>query len=216
LFPFEVTSFPAKPKRPSGRGTPEAKRRFLGEPPGKERSRICRKALDYIRVNTCPQDKMPPTDPTTPPDGRARVVLDTNVVLDWLLFADAACRPMASAIQGGALRWIATRPMRDELEHVLTSSPTPRWRECAPEILGAWDHWVLVHPEPPPAGPAVRLRCTDPDDQKFIDLAIGAGARWLVTRDRALLKLAPRSRPLGVGVMRPDAWGRISTGKLAD
>jgi hypothetical protein len=37
-----------------------------------------------------------------------------------------------------------------------------------------------------------------------------------VTRDRALLKLAPRSRPLGVGVMRPDAWGRISTGKLAD
>lgn len=151
-----------------------------------------------------------PPDSSTATDLRARVVLDTNVILDWLLFADAACRPMVSAIQSGALRWIATRPMRNELEHVLASSAAARWRERAPEILAAWDQWVQLEPEPAPVGPAVRLRCTDPDDQKFIDLAIGARARWLVTRDRALLKLARRSRPLGVGVMRPDAWAQVS------
>jgi uncharacterized protein len=151
------------------------------------------------------------TSPTpVPRDARARLVLDTNVVLDWLLFADTACAPLVTAIERGELCWIATRPMRDELEHVLASAAAPRWRERAPLILAGWDRWAQLEPEPLPAGPAGRLRCTDPDDQKFIDLAIVAGARWLVTRDRALLKLARRSRPLGVGVLRPDAWSDLA------
>jgi uncharacterized protein len=141
-----------------------------------------------------------------PQAARDRLVLDTNVVLDWLLFADAACAPLVSAIVRGELCWIATQPMRNELEHVLTSSTVPRWRERTPQILAGWDRWARLEQEPSPTGPGGRLRCTDPDDQKFIDLAIVAGARWLVTRDRALLKLARRSRALGVGVLRPDAW----------
>ena len=56
------------------------------------------------------------------------------------------------------------------------------------------------------AGAATRLRCTDADDQKFIDLALGYGARWLLSRDRAVLKLARRAQPLGLAVMTPDAW----------
>jgi predicted nucleic acid-binding protein len=50
------------------------------------------------------------------------------------------------------------------------------------------------------------LRCSDPDDQVFIDLAAEAGARWLLTHDRALLRLARRARALGVQIAQPQSW----------
>jgi predicted nucleic acid-binding protein len=36
--------------------------------------------------------------------------------------------------------------------------------------------------------------CSDPDDQKFLEAALAAGASFLVTKDRALLELAKRKR----------------------
>ena len=44
---------------------------------------------------------------------------------------------------------------------------------------------------PPPAADAPPLpRCRDRDDQKFLEVARDAPARWLVSRDKALLGLA--------------------------
>ena len=60
--------------------------------------------------------------------------------------------------------------------------------------------------EPPPPAAAPSLRCRDPDDQKFIDLAVAAGARWLFTRDRALLALRKAAAGRGVTVLRPVDW----------
>jgi predicted nucleic acid-binding protein len=50
---------------------------------------------------------------------RPSVVLDTNVVLDWLLFNDPSVAKLAAAVVGGRVRWLATAAMRDELTHVL-------------------------------------------------------------------------------------------------
>jgi hypothetical protein len=50
-------------------------------------------------------------------------------------------------------------------------------------------------------------RCADPDDQKFLALAANAGARWLLSRDRALLALAGRLRRAGgFAILAPSAW----------
>ena len=38
-------------------------------------------------------------------------------------------------------------------------------------------------------------RCSDPDDQKFIELAAAAAAQGLVSKDRAVLKLRRRCAP---------------------
>ena len=57
-----------------------------------------------------------------------------------------------------------------------------------------------------------RLRCTDADDQMFIDLAVSHRARWLLSRDRAVLKLARRAAKQGVLIMPPEAWVPRSIG----
>jgi len=58
----------------------------------------------------------------------------------------------------------------------------------------------------PLSGAALRLRCTDRDDQMFIDLALACGARWLLSRDRAVLKLGKRARLLGLDILTPAVW----------
>ena len=59
-----------------------------------------------------------------------------------------------------------------------------------------------------------RLRCSDPDDQCFIDLAVARRTPWLVTRDHALRRLARRAGAFGVAVLTPEAWARAQTQAL--
>jgi putative PIN family toxin of toxin-antitoxin system len=154
-------------------------------------------------------DKSPPMRADGPLAAPLRVVLDTNVVLDWLLFDDVSARPLAERIEAGRWRWIGTAPMLDELGAVLARPVPDRWRSRAGSVLGLAQRWcTLVQPsgELAPATP----RCADPDDQKFIDLAIAQQASLLFTRDTALLNLARHAVPFGVEVVRPAAWASLS------
>ena len=138
------------------------------------------------------------------------VVLDTQVVLDWLAFGDAGCAALAANLERGVLRWIATRPMLAELDHVLARGVAAAWRPDHAAIARAFErHGTLVEA---PAAVALPLRCNDPDDQMFIDLAVARGAPWLVTRDRALLALRRRAAARGVGVLRPADWAHRAGG----
>ena len=98
------------------------------------------------------------------------IVLDTNVVLDWLLFADPSSASLAEAIRVGQDRWIATPAMRDELVEVLRRGLAASRGADPPTLLAAWDAHVHVFAEAAPLSGALALHCTDPDDQKFIDL----------------------------------------------
>jgi predicted nucleic acid-binding protein len=50
-------------------------------------------------------------------------------------------------------------------------------------------------------------RCTDAADQKFIDLALASRSQWLLSRDRAVLKLRRKLLDLtGCRVLRPEEW----------
>ena len=149
---------------------------------------------------------------TDPPESLPRVsaapfvVLDTNVVMAWLVFADPSCAALAAQVVDGRMRWIATTAMRDELAHVLSRGAVDAWRPDVPALWNAWDRHAMQVPAPVLAGAALHLRCTDTDDQKFIDLALGQPARWLISRDRAVLKLAHRARAFGVGIVTPERW----------
>lgn len=136
------------------------------------------------------------------------LVLDTNVVLDWLVFRDPSSRPVEAAIRSGQVRWCVTAAMRLETERVLT------YKHFAPHVVdrvtvfSAWETFSeTIDPSPSPAPHS--LRCTDPDDQKFIDLVLHLGAGTLLSRDRAVLKLARRARALGLTIATPETWAGV-------
>lgn len=133
------------------------------------------------------------------------VVLDTNAVLDWLLFRDPAMAPIAAAITSGRVCWIATAPMRDEFAHVLGRGLATARGLDATGWEAAWSRHCGLQPPAPPPAPAA-LHCTDTDDQKFIDLACAARARWLVSRDRAVLTLRRRATAEGFAIVAPEGW----------
>jgi len=125
------------------------------------------------------------------------IVLDTNIVLDLLLFSDPATLPLKDALQSRQLRWIATLPMREELARVLAYPQiVPRlahYQLSAGDVLAAFDRQAdLVA-----VAPKAAMRCQDPDDQKFIDLALAHRAQ-LLSKDHAVLRLKKRLLALGV------------------
>ena len=134
-----------------------------------------------------------------------RAVLDTNVVLDWLVFCNPGVATIVQAVQSGRLRWVATVAMRDELAEVLRRGLPRNPSVDINQIWSTWSACAYIEDAPPPASLATPLRCTDPDDQKFIDFALHS-ADWLFTRDRAVLRLARRALPRGLAILRPEAW----------
>ena len=134
-----------------------------------------------------------------------RAVLDTNVVLDWLVFANPAVAPITQAVESGRLRWVATTEMRAELAEVLRRGLPRNPALNTDRIWSTWSACAHIEDIPPPAALAAPLRCTDPDDQKFIDFALHR-ADWLFTRDRAVLRLARRALPRGLAILTPEAW----------
>ncbi|MEO6017811.1 MAG: putative toxin-antitoxin system toxin component, PIN family [Polaromonas sp.] len=128
---------------------------------------------------------------TALPDRGQTVVIDTNIVLDLLVFADEVTAPLRQALEGGELRWLATPAMRDELERVLAYpkivSRLAFYQLTAGEVLSTFD--ATVHLCDVPGKSA--MACRDADDQKFIDLAIAHQA-LLLSKDRHILSMKKR------------------------
>jgi uncharacterized protein len=132
------------------------------------------------------------------------VVLDTNAVLDWLVFGNPGMALVATAIQTGAVQWLACARMRDELLRTLAYPSLAKWQPDAATALSTFDQYAQMRPAPNTA--PTTPRCTDADDQVFIDLALATRAQRLLTQDRALLKLARRVKPMGLQIMQPALW----------
>jgi putative PIN family toxin of toxin-antitoxin system len=136
------------------------------------------------------------------------VVLDTNVVLDAWVFENPYSAMLMEEVSENTLKWFATREMRDELIHVLSRGLGPRWSTSWGALQERWDSHVTECPAYDNK-PSHWPRCTDKDDQKFIDFALAQQARWLISRDRAVLKLASRCAKLGLTVVDPTRWVAI-------
>jgi putative PIN family toxin of toxin-antitoxin system len=146
---------------------------------------------------------LPPATPSTPPATRPAIVVDTQVVMDWLVFDDARVQALAAALTSGRLRWLVAPAMRDEIRHVLGRGVAARY---APDMALIEARFDAFSETVKAAEPSLRLVCRDPDDQKFIDLALALGARWLVSRDKALLALAKRAKLRRLLIVKPEFW----------
>jgi putative PIN family toxin of toxin-antitoxin system len=119
------------------------------------------------------------------------IVLDTNIVLDAFVFNDPASQPLQRALASHQRQWIATHAMREELVRVLSYPKIAQrmvvYQINAAQVLAQFDGQASLVDSAPKAS----ITCSDPDDQKFIDLAV-AHKTTLLSRDRAVLCMAKR------------------------
>jgi putative PIN family toxin of toxin-antitoxin system len=139
-------------------------------------------------------------------------VLDTNVVLDLLHFDDAAAHPLLGALESGRVHCAKTPETFEELQRVLaypefelddsaqtaileTYQTLSLTVETATPLVGMPHKGTPIHYGLKPMWSRMP-RCSDPDDQKFLELAAASRAQLLISKDRALLKLRRRCAPL--------------------
>ena len=139
------------------------------------------------------------------PASEQRIVLDTNVCLDLFVFRDPRWQRLLRALESGEVQALTRADCRDEYLAVLHYPHLPLDEASRRQAQERFDALVtVVAPDSKP----IRLPvCTDRDDQKFLEIARDAGAAVLITKDKALLKLARRTAREGLfKILPPEAW----------
>ena len=128
-----------------------------------------------------------------------RIVIDTNVCLDLLVFHDPRWQRLLLALQQGRVSAITKTSCRDEWLAVLHYKQLPVTDDNRPAIIQAFDALITCLDLPPATGNGLILPiCTDPDDQQFMELARDSQATHLISKDKALLKCAKRVSKAGL------------------
>ena len=130
-----------------------------------------------------------------------RIVLDTNIWLDWLVFRDFSLLHLKKEVSDGKAEIFINSACEAELERVLAydlarhSLDAAAQAACLAECRRIARRVDVAGPE---AERKLLPRCADPDDQKFLELALAAKADVLVTKDHKLLELARRTKPFRI------------------
>jgi len=139
----------------------------------------------------------------------SRLVLDTNACLDLFVFADPRCALLRGALERGSVVALTDADCRAEWLRVLRYPRLALDAAQQADAVAAFDALVRDASASDCATSAnARLpRCADADDQKFLELALRAGAGAVLTRDDALLALGRRLERAGLfAILTPLAW----------
>lgn len=130
-----------------------------------------------------------------------RVVLDTNLVLSALVFAQGRLAVLRHDWQDRRFVPLVSKATAAELIRVLAYPKFKLEAEERQELLADYLPWcATVHiPDPPPATPI----CRDVCDQPFLQLAVAGRADYLVSGDLDLLSLSDQ---IACPVVTADAF----------
>lgn len=134
-----------------------------------------------------------------------RIVLDTNIVMDMLHFSDQRTRWLRTAMDAGRVQCFTDSQCLAELARVTAYPEFALDVPARKNILESYRGLAsIVDPQAPEDYGLPR--CRDPDDQKFLILAVRCAAHCLLTRDKLLLKLARhRHKPPPYAILTADA-----------
>lgn len=121
-----------------------------------------------------------------------RVVLDTNVLLSLFVFADSRYAPLRARLEGGGLIALTDARCLGEFRRVLAYPMFSLDDDAQGAAFGSFARHAAIIAAT--ADPVPLPECKDADDQKFLEVARDGQARWLVTSDKALLRLARRRK----------------------
>jgi putative PIN family toxin of toxin-antitoxin system len=130
------------------------------------------------------------------------VIFDTNILVSAALLSGSRADVCVRAVLARNIPLIFSAATYDELADVLMRPKLDRYvsRRTREALLRTWHKAAVIFPD---AALREEVRdCRDPDDDKFLELALASGARAIVTGDKDLLVL--------------DPWRGIRMVKLAD
>lgn len=127
-----------------------------------------------------------------------RVIFDTNVLISRLLLVDSTAsravrrlmdrsQPLVSEDTLTELAAVLSRPKFDPY---VSREDRRRFFELFARVA----EWVTIT--------TTIRRCRDPNDDKFLELAIDGNADWILTGDKDLLELSPYE---GILIITPAA-----------
>jgi predicted nucleic acid-binding protein len=131
-------------------------------------------------------------------DTKPRLVLDTNVILDLLVFKDPSAEPIRLLLDAKQVDAVRTPASMAELIDVIGRPTFKLNREDQATIVRAWEtssrllEDMAIEPAP--------FTCRDPDDQVFIDMAYSIRPAFLLSKDLRVLELSAIAKPHGVEI----------------
>ena len=136
-----------------------------------------------------------------------RLVLDTNVVIDWLVFDDPFMNPLRHGVRDGRVVVLTHPPAINELERVL-AYPQLKLDAARQKQIFARYHAETTLAKMPEGFSTRQLmlpggfpRCRDRDDEPFLALAYHTRADVLASRDNAVFGLKSRADKFGVTIL---------------
>ena len=136
-----------------------------------------------------------------------KFVLDTNVVLDWLLFDHVSVHPLRDRIRDGRIVVVTYPGAANELRRVLGYRQFELDEVRQAELIARYyaqtrsvsddERARIERMELPKGFP----QCRDPDDNHFLALTYHAKADALVTKDKRVLKCRRRALPFGFDIL---------------
>jgi uncharacterized protein len=142
-----------------------------------------------------------------PDQNPLRWVLDTNVVIDWLVFDHPYMNPLRHAVRDGALVVLTHSLAREEWHRVLAYRQLKLTPERQTELIARYDASTKMVALPEGATkknlmmPGGFPRCRDRDDEHFIALAFHQKADALISRDNAVYGLKSRAAKFGLTIL---------------
>lgn len=140
------------------------------------------------------------------PKSPVRLVLDTNVCLDLFVYRDSRWQRLVQSMENGEVACVTREDCRTEWILVLEYPRFALDDRAKQSAIDEFDRLILMT-DTYQASEITLPVCKDRDDQKFLELAATSGAHYLISKDKALLKLARRVRKLGLfEITTPEHW----------
>jgi len=114
-----------------------------------------------------------------------RVVVDTNVFISAIIFEKEASK-LVSLWRESKIRLLISRQVLEEYINVLSY---PKFKLTVPEIEYIVKYELLPYAESVKVKSQINIIKDDPDDNKFLSLAVDGNAGYIISGDKHFLKL---------------------------
>jgi putative PIN family toxin of toxin-antitoxin system len=129
---------------------------------------------------------------------KPRLVLDTNVILDLLVFKDPTAEPIRQLLDAKLVDAVRSEASMLELIDVIQRPMFKLSQEEQEIILQGWESITRLLEntaiEPAP------FTCRDLDDQVFLDMAYSIRPAILFSKDLRVLELRASAKPHGIEI----------------